>query len=206
MLRGLLLALLSAPAAGAPVTDAARVREVTILYTNDFHSAFDAIPAYWRPGSPRLGGAAHLATLVDRVRAREKPVFLFDTGDMFTGMLSNLTRGEALMELMRSMGYDAMAIGNHAFDYGSENSTRQLTAVAFPVLGANIFYKGTDHPYSRPCVILDKDGVRLGVIGVIGEDARSVALPSGVAGLDFRDPVPIVRALVADLRDRVDVV
>jgi 2',3'-cyclic-nucleotide 2'-phosphodiesterase (5'-nucleotidase family) len=38
---------------------------------------------------------------VDRIRAREKPVFLFDTGDMFTGMLSNLTRGEALMEMMR---------------------------------------------------------------------------------------------------------
>ena len=41
------------------------VREVTILYTNDFHSAFDPIPAYWLPGTPHLGGAAQLA----RVRA-----------------------------------------------------------------------------------------------------------------------------------------
>ncbi len=197
----LLLALLSA----APAADTA-VREVTILYTNDFHSAFDPIPAYWLPGSPRLGGAAHLATLVDRIRAREKPVFLFDTGDMFTGMLSNLTRGEALMEMMRAMRYDAMAIGNHEFDYGADNFLRQMNGVPFPILGANIFYKGTDHPYSRPYVILEKEGVRLGVIGIIGEDARSVALPSGITHLDFRDPVPIVRALVADLRDRVDVV
>ena len=72
------------------------VREVTILYTNDFHSAVDPIPAYWLPGTPRLGGAAELSALVNQIRAREKPVFLFDTGDMFTGMLSFLTKGEAL--------------------------------------------------------------------------------------------------------------
>lgn len=120
----LLLALCAAPVtvrldAQAP----APARQVTILYTNDFHSAFDPIPAYWLEGSPRLGGAAHLATLVNRIRQREKPVFLFDTGDMFTGMISFLTKGEALMEMMMSMEYDAMAIGNHEFDYGADNFT-----------------------------------------------------------------------------------
>src|SRR5689334_19115477 len=91
----ILLAVLSA----APATSAQeRARDVTILYTNDFHSAFDPIPAYWLAGSPRLGGAAHLATLINQIRRRETPTFLFDTGDMFTGMMSNLTRGEALME------------------------------------------------------------------------------------------------------------
>jgi 5'-nucleotidase len=133
----LVLALLTG---ATPAGDDAAIREVTILYTNDFHSAFDPIPAYWLPGAPRLGGAAHLATLMDKIRAREKPVFLFDTGDMFTGMLSNLTRGEALMEMMRAMRYDAMAIGNHEFDYGADNFLRQMNAVPFPVLGANIFY------------------------------------------------------------------
>ena len=78
-------------------------RRVTILYTNDFHSAFDPIPAYWLKGSPKLGGAAQLSTLVNQIRKRERTVFLFDTGDMFTGMLSNLTRGEALMEMMAAM-------------------------------------------------------------------------------------------------------
>jgi 2',3'-cyclic-nucleotide 2'-phosphodiesterase (5'-nucleotidase family) len=51
----------------------------------------------------------------------------FDTGDMFTGMLSNLTRGESLMEMMAGMKYDAMAIGNHEFDYGSDNFEKQST-------------------------------------------------------------------------------
>lgn len=182
------------------------LREVTILYTNDFHSAFDPIPAYWLPGTPKLGGAAQLTTLVHQIRQREKTVFLFDTGDMFTGTLSFLTRGEALMEMMMSMGYDAMAIGNHEFDYGSENFSRQMNRVPFPVLGANIFYKGTNHPYSRPYTILERNGVRLGVIGIIGQDARSVALPSGITGLDFADPIPVVRAAVSELRPQVDLI
>src|SRR5918911_4039745 len=83
-------------------------RDVTILYTNDFHSAFDPIPAYWLPGEPRLGGAAQLAALINQYRRRAETSFLFDSGDMFTGQLSFLTRGEALMEMMISMHYDAM--------------------------------------------------------------------------------------------------
>jgi 5'-nucleotidase / UDP-sugar diphosphatase len=198
----LLVGLAITPATGAQE----RAREVTILYTNDFHSAFDPIPAYWLAGSPRLGGAAHLAALVNQVRRRDKTVFLFDTGDMFTGMLSNLTRGEALMEMMISMRYDAMAIGNHEFDYGAANFEKQMYRVPFPVLGANIFYKGTAHRYSRPYTIIERDGIRLGVIGIIGEDARSVALPSGITNLDFADPIPIVRELVKELKPQVDLI
>ena len=87
------------------------------------------------------------------------------------------------MEMMAGMGYDAMAIGNHEFDYGAENFERQMYRVSFPVLGANIFFRGTSHRYSRPHTILERNGVRLGVIGIIGQDARSVALPSGIANL-----------------------
>ncbi len=184
----------------------AQTRNVTILYTNDFHSAFDPIPAYWLEGSPKLGGAAHLTTYINQIRAREKGVFLFDTGDMFTGQLSFLTNGEALMEMMMTMKYDAMAIGNHEFDYGADNFERQMNRVPFPVLGANIFYKGTKNRYSRPYTIIEKDGVRLGVIGIIGIDARSVALPSGITNLDFEDPIPIVRELVKELKPAVDLI
>ncbi len=201
----LLLVLVLAPAGVAPAADPAP-RDVTILYTTDFHSAFDPIPAYWLPGSPKLGGAAELATMVKDIRRREDTVFLFDAGDMFTGMLSNQTRGEALMEMMLSMGYDAMAIGNHEFDYGAENFTRQMYRVPFPVLAANIFYKGTTRYYSRPYTLLERNGVRVAVIGIIGQDARSVALPSGITDLDFTDPIPAVRAAVKELKPLVDLI
>ncbi|HSR69353.1 MAG TPA: 5'-nucleotidase C-terminal domain-containing protein [Acidobacteriota bacterium] len=202
---GLLLVTLSLPSAWG-----ADVREVVILYTNDFHSAIDPIPAYWMEGdpSPHLGGAAQLMTLVERIRREEaakgNPVFLFDTGDMFTGMLSKLTRGEALMEMMTTLRYDAMAIGNHEFDYGWQNFRRQMFRVAFPVLGANIFYEDTEIPFSPPHAILEKDGFRVGVIGIIGQDARSVVLPSLVSELRFEDPAPHVAASMKALEKDVD--
>ena len=90
-------------------------REVTLLFTNDFESAFDPIPAYWNPQVEKLGGIAHIATLIDNIRAREDVVFLFDAGDIFTGVLSKKTEGMVPMEMMITMNYDAMAIGNHEF-------------------------------------------------------------------------------------------
>jgi len=204
--RPLALLLAAVLIAGALTAAEAPEKQVTIVYTNDFHSALDPIPAYWLPGSPRLGGAAQLSTLVNRIRERERPVFLLDAGDMFTGSLSFLSRGEVLMEMMMAMRYDAMAIGNHEFDYGAVNFERQMNRVPFPVLAANIVHRGTSHRYSRPWTILERDGVRLGVIGVIGLDARSVALPAGITELDFTDPVAAVKAGVAELEGSVDLV
>lgn len=190
----------------------AEVRELVILYTNDFHSAIDPIPAYWMAGDPppHLGGAANLMTLVEKIRHREAergvPVFLFDTGDMFTGMLAKLTRGEALMEMMTTLDYDALAIGNHEFDYGWQNFREQMFRVAFPVLGANIFYAGTDIPFSPPHAIIERGGIRIGAIGIIGEDAKSVVLPSFVSDLRFEPPAPHVAASIAALENDVDLI
>ncbi len=165
-------------------------RSVTLLFTNDFESAFDPIPAFWREDVEYLGGAAELATMIDSIRQAEETVFLFDAGDMFTGTLSNRTKGELLMEMMITLGYDAMAIGNHEFDYGWRNFRKQMHRVPFPVLGANIRYKGTRIPFAQPYAILERDGLRIGVIGVIGQDARSVTIASNVDSLDFDDPAP----------------
>ena len=145
--------------------------EFTILYTNDFHSAFHPTPAYWLPGAPKLGGAAHLATLVERERAAAKTSFLLDSGDMFTGAMSHLTHGEALMEMMTLMRYDAMSAGNHEFDYGWQIFVHAATRVPFPILCCNIRYRTGGVRFLRPYTILERDGVRIGVIGVMGLNA-----------------------------------
>ncbi|MBM3773247.1 MAG: bifunctional metallophosphatase/5'-nucleotidase [Acidimicrobiia bacterium] len=190
----------------SPQVSAAAAREVVILYTNDFHATIEPIAAYWLPNQPRLGGAAALAAYVNRFRAANDTVFLFDSGDMFTGLVSQATKGEALMEMMRAMRYDAMAIGNHEFDYGSTNFERQMARVPMPVLGANIFYKGTKHRYSRPYVILERNGVRVGVIGVIGGDAKTAVLAEGVTDLEFDDPATAIAPLVQELRPQAEIV
>lgn len=180
--------------------------ELTILYTNDFHSAFEPIPAYWLPGAPRLGGAAQLATLVERERAAAGTSFLLDSGDMFTGTMSHLTHGEALMEMMTLMRYDAMSAGNHEFDYGWQVFENAIHRVPFPILCCNIRYRHSGVRYTRPYAILERDGVRLGVIGVMGTNAaRYTIMPSKVAELEFTDPAVETKACLAELRDTVDV-
>ncbi len=181
--------------------------EFTILFTNDFHSAFRPIPAYWLRGTPRLGGAAHLATLIERERAAASTSFLLDSGDMFTGTMSFLTKGEALMEMMTVMRYDAMGAGNHEFDYGWKSFDRAITRVPFPVLCCNIRHRGSDVRFMRPYTILERGGVRLGVIGVMGlRAAHQTIMPSKVAELEFTDPIASAAACVRELRGTVDTI
>jgi 5'-nucleotidase/UDP-sugar diphosphatase len=181
--------------------------DLTILYTNDFHSAFEPIPAYWLSGSPRLGGAAHLATLVEQERKAAATSFLLDSGDMFTGTLSRLTDGEALLEMMTLMRYDAMSVGNHEFDYGAEIFEKGITRVPFPILCCNIRHKSSGVRYTRPYTILERNGARLGVIGVMGLlAARTSIMQSKVSALEFTDPVVEMTACVKELRNTVDVI
>ena len=182
-------------------------REVTLLYTNDFHSAFEPIPAYWLDGSPHLGGAAPMAALVRRERDAAGTAFLLDSGDMFTGTLSRLTNGEALLEMMMLMGYDAMGVGNHEFDYGWPVFEEGIHRVPFPVLCCNIRYRASGVRFTRPYTILERNGARLGVIGVMGIHAGTrTIMPAKVEGLEFTDPAEETRACVRRLKDEVDVI
>ncbi|MEM7433399.1 MAG: bifunctional UDP-sugar hydrolase/5'-nucleotidase [Pseudomonadota bacterium] len=179
---------------------------VTLLFTNDIESVYDPLPAHWLPDIEMIGGIAELATLIKTLRAQEPNAFLFDSGDIFTGSLAKLTQGRLAFELMTTMDYDAMAIGNHEFEYGVEILAWEKNRVAFPVLGANMFYAGTDHPFSQAHAIIERDGIRIGVIGIMGQDAATAIIPSYIAPLDVHDPAPWVQKSVDELRDDVDLI
>ncbi len=181
-------------------------RTVTLLFTNDLESTYDPVVAYWREDMEHIGGIAQLATLIDDIRESEDNVFLFDAGDIFTGILAKLTRGEISFELMNTMAYDAMAIGNHEFEYGWQELERQKHRVSFPVLGANLFYKDTDIRFAQPYSIIERNGVRVGVIGIMGQDAATALNPPNIAGLEVRDPKVIVPEFVELLRPDVDLI
>ena len=179
-------------------------RIITLLFTNDVESAYDPIPAFWIDDIDMIGGIAEMTTLIETLRASEPNVFLFDSGDIFTGALAKLTDGKLAFELMITMGYDAMGIGNHEFEYGVEIFEWEKNRAPFPVLGANFFYKDTDHPYAQAHTIIERDGVRIGVIGIMGQDAATAIIPSYIAPLDVTEPAEAVRKSVAELRDQVD--
>jgi len=149
---------------------------VTLLFTNDMESAYEPVPAWWRDDIENIGGLAELTTLIKNIRRDEPNVFLFDSGDIFTGALSKLIDGALMFEFMITVGYDAMAIGNHEFDYGEAVLLWQKNRVAFPVLSANMFFKDTTHPFSQRHTIIERNGIRIGVIGILGQDAGTTAV------------------------------
>lgn len=211
-LSALLLALIVSSTAPARDTStrateaAGDDRIVTLLFTNDVESAYDPIPAFWLDDVETIGGIAEITTLIESIRASEPNVFLFDSGDIFTGALAKLTRGRLAFELMITMGYDAMAIGNHEFEYGHEIFAWEKNRAPFPVLGANFYYRDTEHPYAQAHAIVEREGVRIGVIGIMGQDAATAIIPSFIAPLDVRDPAAAVQRSVAELRDDVDLI
>jgi len=181
-------------------------KTVTLLFTNDIESAYDPIPAFWLDDQEMIGGIAEMTTLINTLRRTEPNVFLFDSGDIFTGALAKLTEGRLAFELMITMGYDAMAIGNHEFEYGHEIFAWQKNRAPFPVLGANLFYKDTGHPYAQAHAVIERNGIRIGVIGIMGQDTVSAIIPSFIAPLDVTPPAAAVQRSVDELRDDVDLI
>lgn len=180
---------------------------VTLIFTNDIESAYEPVPAWWIDNIQRIGGIAELATLIKNIRRDEPNVFLFDAGDIFTGALSRLTNGALMFEFMITMAYDAMSIGNHEFDYGEAVLEWQKSRVPFPVLGANLFYRDTDHPFAQPHAIIERNGIRIGVIGILGQDAAGTAVARDhIDELDVRNPVVAVQKSVDELKQEVDLI
>ncbi|MCR9279796.1 MAG: bifunctional metallophosphatase/5'-nucleotidase [Pseudomonadaceae bacterium] len=192
--------------ASCTTLDRENTKTITLLFTNDVESAYEPVDAYWRDDINRIGGLPQLATLINRERANQPNTFLFDAGDIFTGTLARLTQGELSFELMLTMGYDAMVIGNHEFEYGWEVLSRQMARAPFPVLGANLLYRDSNIGFAQPYAIVERDGVRIGVIGILGQDAATALIPSNIAGLEVLNPIATVSGYVEQLRDEVDLI
>lgn len=182
-------------------------KNVTILYTNDIESVYEPIEAFWNEDIELIGGLPYLASLIDQVREKEEVSFLFDAGDIFTGALSAATKGSLPFDVYSSMGYDAMALGNHEFEYGWERLLEVKQRARFPVLNCNIFHEGTDVNFCQSYTILEKEGIRIGLVGLMGIEAFINTMnPAHRIGLEARDPLPIAQEIVDEIRDEVDLV
>ena len=100
----------------------AGAQQVTIFYTNDIESVYDPVPAFWLEDVNEIGGLAKLATLIEQKRQQAAISFLLDAGDIFTGSLSKATQGRLVFDLYNEIGFDAVNLGNHEFEYGWSES------------------------------------------------------------------------------------
>lgn len=184
-------------------------QDVTVLYTNDLHAHVEPYKLpYVAEGKRAIGGFSRLATMVKQEKARHAATFYFDAGDYFTGpWISSLTKGRAIVDIMNTMSFDAVSIGNHEFDHGWDNTLVQLSQAKFPVLLGNVFYQNSDMPFwNKPWVIVEKAGVKIGVIGLHGKFAFNDTVSAPMRrGIEARGEVKYLQQYLDELRGKVDI-
>ena len=103
---------------------------------------------------------------------------LLSSGDMYQGSgLSNLTNGQSMVDVMNNMKFDAMALGNHEFDWGIDVLKSNIKQSNFPILSYDVYNKSDDKKvdWVKPYTVVEKGGYKIGVIGEIGKIETSIA-------------------------------
>lgn len=177
-------------------------KELILLQTSDVHSRIEPIN---QKGDRNYdeGGFVRRATFLDRFRKEHKNVLLFDCGDISQGTpYYNMFQGEVEVKLMNEMGYDAMTIGNHEFDFGLDNMARLFKMANFPVVCANYNLDATPlKGIVKPYVILERYGLKIGVFG-LGAKPEGLIQANKCEGVVYETPIEVSNEIVALLKKK----
>lgn len=196
--------------AGCQTTETNKVVEkLTILTINDFHGALEETNGEY--------GIARLANNFAEVTKNSEATVIISAGDMFQGTaISNYDHGKTFIDIMNEMKFDAMALGNHEFDWGLEvmqayqDGDKSNGEANFPFLGCNIIEKSTGQlPKGvKEYQIIERGGLKIGIIGYIGYGIEADIAVKMVENYQFTYPTTAVANVAKKLRaeENVDVV
>lgn len=178
--------------------------ELNLLHTSDTHSRIEPLSPQAADANAGMGGVVRRATLVKDFRTGHPGTLLFDCGDISQGTpYYNLFKGELEVKMMNLMHYDAMAIGNHEFDFGLDNMARLFRMADFPVVCANYDVTGTVlEGLVKPYVVIERDGLKIGVFG-LGPKLEGLVASANCQGIGFRNPFEAAQQTADLLRDRL---
>ncbi|MFE9040078.1 bifunctional metallophosphatase/5'-nucleotidase [Streptomyces sp. NPDC007818] len=153
-----------------------------------------------------VGGAEYLATHLAQAREGNRYSITAAAGDMIgaSPLLSGLFHDEPTIEALNAMKLDVSSVGNHEFDEGARELSRiqnggchptegcfekgkRFKGAKFPYLTANVTDEKSGRPLLDPYFIWEKDGVRIGFIGVTLEGTSNIVSAEGIKGLKFGD-------------------
>lgn len=195
---------------------------LTILHTNDLHSRLNE---YRTDDDRNIGGFSRIAVILEQEKAEAGgPVLTLDAGDFLMGTFFSALESSTGFQLglMKEMGYDAVALGNHEFDFGPDHLSRiinrSMHGSEIPqLLLANIEFDPGDslddslqdlfiEGVIKPYMVVEVDSIRIGLLGLMGRDAIEVS--PGMRPASGLDPVRTCRRCVKHLRrnENVDVV
>lgn len=177
-------------------------KHLEVLHTNDTHSCI-------MPLNPNLadtavagrGGFLRRVSMIKEERAKNPDLLLIDSGDFSQGSpFYTMFKGDVEVGLMNLMGYDAVTIGNHEFDFGLENMARIFKMAKFPVVCANYDFTGTCvEGLVKPYVIIKRNGLKIGLFGLSPQLEGLVDL-SKCEGVTYLDPVEVGNRVAAELK------
>lgn len=170
-----------------PQEETPTTKTIDIYGINDFHGAFTYDKETKQTGLSRIGNY-----LIEQKKKNPDTTFIVSQGDMWQGGVeSNKTQGKIVTEAMNIIGFDAMAIGNHEFDWGEEAIKANKELMKFPLLSSNIFYS-KDHSrpsYLTPSTIINRGGLKIGFIGAGSHSLGSDIIGSVSKNFVFEEPV-----------------
>jgi len=169
-----------------------------ILTINDFHGALME--------NGKNPGAAKIAHYIKDMKGKNPTgTLILSAGDMFQGSPdSNLLYGKTVVQAMNAIGFDAMTIGNHEFDWGVAILKERLAQSHFPYISANILDKNTGKAidFLRPYVILQRNGIKIAVIGLTTPETAYKSSPKVMSAYLFADPAKTVNDLIPELKQQ----
>ena len=162
----LLLAALAACGGTAPAEPAEKNGDVMILFTSDVHCGID-----------KGFGYAGVKQIRDTLEAQGYTTLLVDDGDAIQGeAVGTMTKGEAIIDLMNALHYDAAIPGNHEFDYGTDRFLALAEKAEFPYISCN--FTKEDQPVFAPFVIKEAAGIKIAFVGVTTPETITSSTPA----------------------------
>ena len=177
-------------------------KDIVLVHTNDVHGRI--VEEKGRDKTTSVVGDAKLATVIENERAKkDQTTVALDAGDAFQGLpISNSSKGEERAKILNEINYDAMAVGNHEFDFGLDEAIKYKEILKFPLLSANTYVNGAR--LFEASTIIDKDksvkGDEVVVIGVTTPETATKTHPKNVEGVTFKDPIPEVLNVVKEIQ------
>lgn len=182
-------------------TDATATDELIIIHTNDIHGRIEEDAN----ARNKVIGLAKLDAVIKETKATNVPTLVLDAGDAFQGLpISNSSQGRDMANILNEIGYDAMAVGNHEFDFSLEVAKEYKELLNFPLLSTNTYID--DVRVFEPYTIIDKneevDGDEIVVIGVTTPETSTKTHPKNVVNVTFKDPITEVKSVIQEIESR----
>jgi 5'-nucleotidase / UDP-sugar diphosphatase len=210
MALALLVACTATPVVTSTAPAAALAGDrIQLLHTDDIHGHLDFETVKSGTSSFDQGGLAMVAAQVSSFRARApQRTLLVDGGDAWQGtFISNSNKGEAVTKAMSLMGYDAMTVGNHDFDWGQDVLAQRSREASFPFLATNLVETATGKlpAYLKPYIVKDLGIAKVGILGVTNPDSNTIVKATSVAGLKF-GPASQIQPFLSELQRLADII